>query len=129
MSKKEIPDLQSVNFVAKETVITGEIQSNGDIRIDGILNGKLNSTGKVVVGATGKVEGEIICQNAEIEGELKAKLLVKERLSLKATSVFRGDIITSKLSIEPGAIFTGTCQMENLNNDRVSNIQQDSPKE
>ncbi|MGB4205453.1 MAG: polymer-forming cytoskeletal protein [Bacteroidales bacterium] len=129
MSKKEIPDLQSVNFIAKETTITGEIQSNGDIRIDGILNGTLNSTGKVVVGTTGKVEGEIICQNAEIEGELKAKLLVKERLSLKATSVFRGDIITSKLSIEPGAIFTGTCQMENLNNVRTNNIQPDSPEE
>lgn len=114
MSKKETPDLSSVNFIAKETVITGDVQSNGDIRIDGILNGTLKSAGKVVIGSTGKVEGEITCQNAEIEGDLKVKLLVKERLSLKATSVLRGDIITSKLSIEPGAILSGTCQMENL---------------
>ncbi len=114
MSKKETPDLSSVNFIAKETVITGDVQSNGDIRIDGILNGTLKSAGKVVIGSTGKVEGEITCQNAEIEGDLKVKLLVKERLSLKATSVLRGDIITGKLSIEPGAILSGTCQMENL---------------
>lgn len=121
MTKKETPDLSSVNFIAKETVIIGDVQLNGDIRIDGILKGTLKSAGKVVIGATGKVEGEITCQNAEVEGELKVKLIVKERLSLKATSVLYGEITTSKLSIEPGAILSGTCQMENLNKPQSEN--------
>ena len=62
------------------------------------------------------MEGDIVCQNAEVEGELKVRITVKELLSLKATSVLRGEIITSKLSIEPGAILTGTCNMDGNNN-------------
>jgi cytoskeletal protein CcmA (bactofilin family) len=112
MSRKETPDLSAVNLIAKGTTIKGEIQSSGDFRIDGNLNGSIRSSGKVVVGSTGKVEGEINCQNAEVEGELRVKITVKELLSLKATSVLRGEIITSKLSIEPGAVLSGTCNMD-----------------
>jgi cytoskeletal protein CcmA (bactofilin family) len=112
MSKKETAELSNVNLIAKGTTIKGEIQSNGDFRIDGSLNGSIKSTGKVVIGSTGKVEGEIFCQNAEVEGELRVKINVKELLSLKATSVLRGEIITGKLSIEPGAILSGTCNMD-----------------
>jgi cytoskeletal protein CcmA (bactofilin family) len=116
MSKKETPDLSAVNLIAKGTTIKGEIQSSGDFRIDGNLNGSIKSSGKVVIGSTGKVDGEINCQNAEVEGELRVKITVKELLSLKATSVLRGEIITSKLSIEPGAVLSGTCNMDGESN-------------
>jgi len=112
MLKKEVPELSAVNLIAKGTTIKGEIISSGDFRVDGNLNGSIKSSGKVVIGTTGKVEGDIICQNAEVGGELKVKITVKELLSLKATSVLRGEIITSKLSIEPGAVFIGSCNME-----------------
>lgn len=116
MSRKETPDLSAVNLIAKGTTIKGEIQSSGDFRIDGTLNGSIKSSGKVVIGSTGKVEGEIVCQNAEAEGELRVKITVKELLSLKATSVLRGEIITNKLSIEPGAVLSGTCNMDGETN-------------
>jgi cytoskeletal protein CcmA (bactofilin family) len=116
MSRKETPDLSAVNLIAKGTTIKGEIQSSGDFRIDGNLNGSIKSSGKVVIGSTGKVDGEINCQNAEVEGELRVKITVKELLSLKATSVLRGEIITSKLSIEPGAVLSGTCNMDGESN-------------
>ncbi|HHN48831.1 MAG TPA: polymer-forming cytoskeletal protein [Bacteroidales bacterium] len=112
MSKKEATDMSMVNLIAKGTTIKGEVQSSGDFRIDGILNGSIKASGKVVVGSTGKVDGEITCQNAEIEGELKVKIIVKELLSLKSNSKLRGEIITNKLSIEPGAIMTGNCNMD-----------------
>lgn len=72
-----------------------------------------------MIGSTGKVDGDINCQNAEVEGELKVKINVKELLSLKATSVTRGEIITNKLSIEPGAILTGTCNMDGEKNKQL----------
>jgi cytoskeletal protein CcmA (bactofilin family) len=112
MAKKETPEVSAVNLIAKGTIIKGDIQSNGDFRIDGILSGSLKSTGKVVVGASGKVDGEIICQNAEIEGDLRVKMAVAELLSLKSTCVLKGAIVTGRLSIEPGAIISGTCKME-----------------
>tara|TARA_B100000767_G_scaffold85250_1_gene81923 strand:+ start:2060 stop:2476 length:417 start_codon:yes stop_codon:yes gene_type:complete len=100
-----------VNHIGLGTTITGEITSSGDIRIDGALKGSINTKGKVVVGTTGMVEGDVVCQNADISGELKASISVSELLSLKSNAKLHGDILTNKLAIEPGASFTGSCSM------------------
>lgn len=101
----------SRNILGCGTKLKGDIESNGDFRIDGMLTGTIKTKGKVVVGSTGVVEGEIICQNADIEGSVKAKIEVSELLTLKAQSKLDGDVTTGKLAIEPGAQFTGTCKM------------------
>ena len=100
-----------VNLIGVGTNISGDITSSGDIRVDGTLKGSINTKGKVVVGSTGVVEGDVVCQNADISGELKAKISVSELLSLKATAKLDGDIVTNKLAIEPGATFSGSCSM------------------
>lgn len=100
-----------VNLIGVGTIITGDVTSSGDIRVDGTLKGSVNTKGKVVVGSTGIVEGDVNCQNADISGELKAKINVAELLSLKATAKLDGDIVTNKLAIEPGATFSGSCSM------------------
>ena len=64
-----------------------------------------------MLGETGIIEGEVVCQNALIAGTVKAKIQVAELLSLKAKANLHGDIVTNKLSIEPGANFTGSCSM------------------
>lgn len=110
MAKNNI-ETPSVNIIGAGTVIEGDITTNGDIRIDGSLTGSINVKGKLVVGATGSVEGEIICQNADISGNIKGKIGVAELLSLKASSKLNGDIITNKIAVEPGATFTGSCSM------------------
>lgn len=113
MAKNNIPEAPpSANLIQSGTMITGDIESNGNIRIDGTLNGTVTAGGKVILGSTGIVEGEINCINADIEGHVNGLIRVKELLSLKATAVVTGDIIISKLSIEPGARFTGTCKMD-----------------
>ena len=111
MSKNVEIEGSTRNHVAGGTKITGDIETNGDFRIDGELIGTITSTGKVVIGETGKVEGEINCQNSNISGSLKGKISVKELLSLQASATINGDIETGKLSIEPGANFTGNCSM------------------
>ncbi|MCC6690527.1 MAG: polymer-forming cytoskeletal protein [Bacteroidia bacterium] len=111
MSKPITPDPQSINLIGAGTVIEGDIKSNGDIRIDGTIKGSLNVKGKLVVGASGIIEGEIICQNADVSGTLKAKITVTDLLSLKASSKLNGDIVSGKLHIEPGANFSGSCSM------------------
>jgi cytoskeletal protein CcmA (bactofilin family) len=110
----------SINLIGNGTTIKGEVKSNGDIRIDGTLIGQVYSKGKIVVGNTGVIEGEIYCQNADFSGNIAAKVEVSELLTLKATSRLKGEIVTNKLAIEPGARFTGTCTMEkeNVNNMR-----------
>ena len=112
MAKSITSDTPTVNMIGKGTSIKGDIRSDGDFRIDGSLIGSIQSNGKIVVGGTGTIEGEINCQNADISGMVKATIRVTELLSLKSTSRVNGEVKTSKLAIEPGAKFTGTCNME-----------------
>ncbi len=112
MTKHKEPDHTAINLVGTGTVIKGEINSKGDIRIDGKVIGQMRSEGKIVIGNSGSVEGDIFCVNADFSGKVNGKADVKELLTLKASSVFLGDIITNKLAIEPGANFSGTCSMD-----------------
>jgi cytoskeletal protein CcmA (bactofilin family) len=111
MAKNNTSDSPSVNIIGAGTIIEGDITTNGDMRIDGSLTGTINVKGKLVVGASGMVEGEIICQNADISGIIKGKIGVAELLALKSSSKLTGDIITNKIAIEPGATFSGSCSM------------------
>src|ERR1035437_5753176 len=75
MAKFNEPDNTTINLISNGTDIIGDIKSNGDIRIDGSLTGNLNTKGKVVIGTTGKVKGEVICKNSEVAGILKDKII------------------------------------------------------
>ena len=100
------------NTITNGTEITGDINSQGDLRLDGLLKGNLNIKGRVVIGKTGKVTGTITCKNAEINGSVEGKIFVSELLSLTETANVKGDIVINKLNIQPGCRFTGTCSME-----------------
>ncbi len=99
------------NLIGKGTVIKGDIESSGDIRVDGHLIGSLKSNGKIVVGQTGIIDGDLTCKQAEISGMVKGVLKCEELTSLKATSKVEIDMMTKQLFIEVGAVFTGKCQM------------------
>jgi cytoskeletal protein CcmA (bactofilin family) len=100
-----------INQIGVGTEITGDVLTNGDIRFDGVLTGNLKTKGKVVIGETGTVKGEINCKNSVVEGKVDGKITVGELLTLKATSTMTGDIVTRRLAIEPGAKFSGNCSM------------------
>lgn len=108
---KSANDTASINLIGNGTAIIGDITSNGDARIDGTLKGNITINGKLVVGSTGKIEGNVTCQNADISGEIHGRVEISELLILKASSKLMGDIIAGKISIEPNATFTGTCNM------------------
>ena len=101
----------SRNHISHDTSMVGDIKTNGDIRIDGNLSGSITAKGKVVIGGTGRIEGEVLCQNANVSGEIKGKLQVAELLSLQASAKIQGDIVTGKLVVENGAVWNGTVKM------------------
>ena len=100
-----------INIITAGTLIKGDITASGDFRLDGTLEGNIQLNGKLVVGDSGVVNGNILCVNANIIGTVNGNLSVKELLSLNATARVKGDILINKLSIEPGAVFTGKCRM------------------
>ena len=110
-NKNANAEASAINLIGLGTKIIGDIISAGDVRIDGSLNGNIKLNGRLVVGPNGKIEGNVICQNADISGEVKGTVEVVEMLALKATAKILGDMVTGKLSIEPGAVFTGSCNM------------------
>lgn len=101
----------SSNVIGKGTTIHGDIETSGNIRIEGKVTGNIRSRAKVALGNGSQVDGNISAQNADIEGNVKGKIEVLELLVLKSTSVITGDISTGKLVIEPGATFNGSCRM------------------
>ncbi|MBN1116878.1 MAG: polymer-forming cytoskeletal protein [Bacteroidales bacterium] len=126
MAKSFEPENKLPNIIGQGTKIIGDIQTNGDIRIDGNIEGNINSKGKVVIGSNGLIKGEVFCSNAEVAGSLNGKISVGELLSLKASSKVNGDIKTGKLNIEPGAVFSGTC---NMGSQETGGAVQSPPKE
>ena len=110
--KKTTADMQaSTNRIVNGVVITGDIQAESDIRLDGILHGNLTVKGKVVIGSLAKVIGNITCDNADIEGEVKGIVEVKEMLFLKSSAIIEGSLIVGRLGVETGCQIHGDCKM------------------
>jgi len=101
----------NINRICQGTEVTGNINTPGDIRLDGVLDGNITSKGKVVIGVTGKTKGEIVCRTMDVFGLIEGTLNVSEIVNLKNSSNTKGTIVTFKISIETGAVFNGTCTM------------------
>ena len=99
------------NALTAGSKIVGNITADSDFRIDGLIEGEINCTGKIVIGEAGRVKGTIMCQNAEILGLMDGKISCSQQLSLRASGKIQGDVKTKTLIVEPGALFNGTCSM------------------
>lgn len=105
---------QISNRILAGTDVVGDIQSTGDVRVDGRIKGNLKLAGKLVIGEKGWVEGEVHCAEATVGGAFKGKLHIKGLLTLQATSKVQADVVTGKLAVEPGAEFAGQCAMTSV---------------
>lgn len=101
------------NALTAGSKIVGNITADSDFRIDGLIEGEINCTGKIVIGEAGRVKGSIVCENAEIMGLMDGKITCRQQLSLRASGKIQGDVQTKTLIVEPGALFNGTCSMGN----------------
>ena len=99
------------NLIGNGTSIKGDIESNGDIRIDGNLTGSIKCNGKVIIGPTGVLNGDLLCKQADISGTVRGTIKTEELTSLKSTARVEVELVTKQLLIEVGAVFTGKCTM------------------
>ena len=110
-SKFDANSTNASTMIGAGTTITGDLESNGDIRIDGILKGNLRGKAKIIIGAEGKVEGDIEGLQADIIGHVTGTIKVQELLYLHGNTVVHGDIYAGRLQVEPTAVFNGKCHM------------------
>jgi cytoskeletal protein CcmA (bactofilin family) len=113
--KKSGEDLSATsNIIGKETMLEGNIESIGNIRIEGKVFGNAKAKAKLVMGSDAYVDGNVMARTAEVAGKIKGNIEISELLILKPSAVINGDILTNKLVVEPGATFNGGCKMGHL---------------
>ena len=112
MAENKFFSSPSVDVIESSTKIVGDVVSKADFRIDGIVEGNITTTGKVVVGKSGKISGKLNCSNADVSGSISGHIQISETLSLMSESYIQGDITTAKLSVEEGAQVDATIVMK-----------------
>lgn len=105
-------DASQQNIIARDTKIIGDLESKGAFRIDGEVEGNIKTDGKIVVGKSGFVNGNIKGVNADFEGSFSGKLNLSGTLSLKSSAHIQGEVEVGKLAVEPGATFNAICNMK-----------------
>ena len=111
MAKTEpVVNVNSISRISAGTVIKGEIISPTDIRIDGTFEGRVQSKGRVVVGESATIKGDIVCENVDLWGKVDGNLFVKDTLSLKEGCIVDGNLHIRRLAVELGATFNGNCK-------------------
>ncbi len=110
-------------LVSAGTTLKGDISSNSDLRIDGTVIGNVNSSSKIVIGASGNVEGDISGNQADVVGKVAGNIKTKDLLQLRGDCVVNGNVYAGKLQVEPTAIFNGQCHMGNNAESRVTVVE------
>lgn len=103
--------VNDVSRISSGTIIKGELSSDCDIRVDGRVEGKIYSKGKVVVGTQAVMKGAILCNNCDFWGSIDGDVYVKDVLNIKASSKINGGVKVNKIQVEMGAQINGTCNM------------------
>lgn len=117
-------NVNSISRISSGTIIKGEIVSPGDIRIDGTFDGKIQCKGRVVIGETASIKGDIVCDNVDLWGKVEGNIFVKDTLSLKEGCVVNGNLHIKKLAVELGSTFNGNCRMISESEfDKLSGVQ------
>ena len=100
-----------INIIAAGTKIVGKVSVESDFRLDGEVEGDIFGKSKVVIGEKGNLKGSLTCANAEIVGKVTGNIMTSHSLTLRSTAELKGDGKIKSLSVEPNAIFNGTCSM------------------
>lgn len=111
-------------IIGKGAVIEGDFTAPGSVRMDGCVEGNVKVTGQLVVGATGRIHGNIEAESAVIGGEVTGDVNASEKTELTATARVIGDIRTSLIVIDAKAIFQGRCDMNQEENKPAKKRQQ-----
>lgn len=101
-------------IVSSSMRIEGELKSNGNIKIDGIISGKVHTAQDLLIGPNAQIDADLIAANAIIAGVVKGNVLVKNSLIITETGKVMGNISCTLLGIKEGAYFSGACKMQEV---------------
>jgi len=112
-------------IIGKGSTIKGNLQIQGGIRIDGLIEGTIETDGFVIIGQSGKAKADIRAKECLISGVLEGNVTVSETLELDKTAWVTGDIAAKVLAVTAGAMIVGTCQMGEKKSQKQANVIKD----
>jgi cytoskeletal protein CcmA (bactofilin family) len=110
--KKNFNENKVVTIIGPGTKVKGELSSQGTIRVEGVVEGQVQSTDTIVIQENGKVKADLIAGQVVISGEVHGNVYAQERLEITEHAKVFGDITSPRISIAEGVVFEGKCTMK-----------------
>ena len=101
----------STSLLCKKVNITGEIQGNEDLHVEGRFKGSIKITGNIFIGPTGVVDADVEAENIVIQGKINGNVLARQQLEIQSLGQLLGDCSAQSIDIKEGAIFEGRSTM------------------
>lgn len=102
---------ENETIIGQSVKVDGDFASEGNVWVQGIVNGSLKTRGDLRVEKGSKIKADVEAANAVVSGQINGNITIQSNLELSASAVVEGDIIAKVLSIEPGAILNGHCSV------------------
>ncbi len=110
-------------IIGKGSTFEGTMKVQSTLRVDGKIKGNVTTSDSIVIGKDGSINGDVTVRNAIIGGKLRGKLVATGKVVLESNSVFNGELKTTKLVIDEGAVFEGNCSMSAGENVDIKPVQ------
>ena len=111
-AKNNVENIKDIKaYLGEDTVFSGTLSFNGVVRIDGKMDGEVNTDDTLIVGENGILEADIIAGTVICRGKIKGTIKASKRIEIHANSEVVGNISAPALLVENGAIFDGNCDM------------------
>lgn len=121
LRRRHRPNFEGIETViAENTIINGEVISQGSVRIDGCIEGCIRAEGDLIIGEKGRITGNIEARNLLIAGWLSGNCQVTGKAHITPTGVVAGDITSTTLVVEEGGLFQGCSIMPNKGDDAAA---------
>ena len=105
-------DIAGMILIGKSFVIKGQVSCDGDLYIDGQVEGSVDPKGnRLTIGPDGRLKANVTARAVLVQGKLEGNIQASERVDLKQTAVVVGDIVTQRISIEHGACIKGRIEV------------------
>lgn len=100
-----------LSIVARDMTITGDMQTEGVVKVEGRVTGTIRATSQIIVSPGAMIEGDLITNEAVVAGEVQGTIRASDRVELQASAFVRGDIYTPRISVLEGGRVSGEVNM------------------
>ena len=105
----KVDDISINTIIGKGSSITGNLCINGFVRLDGDINGNLETDGNVIIGDNARIKGDVKAKAIIVGGIVVGNIFAQESIKILSYSAVLGDVISRKVQVEDKATFHGHC--------------------